>query len=607
MGRLDKFHLDGKKGDSFRHKDSLKNIFTEAERKILEIARRWANSDIDISRTALNYDLHRDYAQVHNLGARCWTRLERVLEGVRVHGAGKYTEGAQKGKYITGMEALEKAAEKPVAVVGWVFTLPKDIDKDSQEARDFFQHTYDFLSARYGKQNVIGAHVHLDENRPHMHFFFAPIVEETVERGRAGKKKIEVRRKLAADRIIGKDKNELQLAQLELDAYITKKLGRKTKLLTGLTPPGRSPSIQKLKARTAGRLRAQREAAENAQRLADETASKLESIHPQIQELGKIVADVVEDAHKKGFFGVDKSKTARAKTIESDFQKIAGVVNGISDTIQSAKHNLKLIPDWAKTGTELEAAVAAAEARRRADEDEIKKRRESITEHARRLRGRLEGLNAEVSAAAAKMVEAETKTLADLQKQAQAEKDTYIKMQAGIQDSIQAESDKKYKAALQAKNGEYQALLQQVRIAHDAKIKTEAEGQEALITLVRLRKEIKKRREELKTTTEEKQKKNDEIAVLDQQIERLEKYEKVAEANADYVQSMEPIYRLSRTLDQVAESAGKELVIHGLNVWANTGDFPADALDKATRARLHEVRQQQRPELARRGPGLMRP
>lgn len=55
----------------------------------------------------------------------------------------------------------------------WVVTMPKDLDPS--RTQEFMQGTFDFLSARYGAENVISAYVHLDENRPHMHFAFVPV------------------------------------------------------------------------------------------------------------------------------------------------------------------------------------------------------------------------------------------------------------------------------------------------------------------------------------------------------------------------------------------------------------------------------------------------
>lgn len=62
----------------------------------------------------------------------------------------------------------------------WVVTIPKPFYKNmyDENTQTFFKETYNFLSDRYGKNNVISAYVHLDEITPHMHFAFIPITED---------------------------------------------------------------------------------------------------------------------------------------------------------------------------------------------------------------------------------------------------------------------------------------------------------------------------------------------------------------------------------------------------------------------------------------------
>lgn len=59
----------------------------------------------------------------------------------------------------------------------WVVTLPKGDYTEAQE-RAFFAETYRFLSEKYGEKNVVSAFVHKDEEQPHMHFAFIPIVPD---------------------------------------------------------------------------------------------------------------------------------------------------------------------------------------------------------------------------------------------------------------------------------------------------------------------------------------------------------------------------------------------------------------------------------------------
>ena len=75
----------------------------------------------------------------------------------------------------------------------WVVTLPrKEIEADDYEyseemievkysdeqTRDFFKEVYGFLEEKYGAENVISSYVHMDEEQPHMHFAFVPVVAD---------------------------------------------------------------------------------------------------------------------------------------------------------------------------------------------------------------------------------------------------------------------------------------------------------------------------------------------------------------------------------------------------------------------------------------------
>lgn len=111
---------------------------------------KFGNQDIDTERTPLNYNLapHRD-----SQGAFVKQRCEEV--------------------YCLNRKDVNIACT-------WVVTLPKDYHDMNQgrNEKEFFQGAYDFLAKRYGQENVISAYVHMDENTPHMHYSFVPVVED---------------------------------------------------------------------------------------------------------------------------------------------------------------------------------------------------------------------------------------------------------------------------------------------------------------------------------------------------------------------------------------------------------------------------------------------
>lgn len=57
----------------------------------------------------------------------------------------------------------------------WVVTLPKNPALVGRE-REFFEQAYAFLCERVPEEMRLGAWVHMDENQPHMHFAFSPLL-----------------------------------------------------------------------------------------------------------------------------------------------------------------------------------------------------------------------------------------------------------------------------------------------------------------------------------------------------------------------------------------------------------------------------------------------
>lgn len=54
----------------------------------------------------------------------------------------------------------------------------KDEKDIPEKAKTFFKDSYDFLEDLVGKENIVYAEVHYDEDTPHMHFYFIPVVNE---------------------------------------------------------------------------------------------------------------------------------------------------------------------------------------------------------------------------------------------------------------------------------------------------------------------------------------------------------------------------------------------------------------------------------------------
>lgn len=72
----------------------------------------------------------------------------------------------------------DKAPNKKANVLSdWIVTLPKNERLEGRE-REFFEETFRFLLKKTGgKDNLVGAWVHMDETSPHMHYCFVAFCE----------------------------------------------------------------------------------------------------------------------------------------------------------------------------------------------------------------------------------------------------------------------------------------------------------------------------------------------------------------------------------------------------------------------------------------------
>lgn len=112
---------------------------------------RYANQDIDQTRTHLNYAIFaRD-----DPAAFVQSKIDEV-------------------------DVKPKGGDKATNVISdWVITLPKNPALIGRE-REFFQTAYDHMLKTVPEKLIVGAWVHLDENQPHMHFCFCPMVHTAV-------------------------------------------------------------------------------------------------------------------------------------------------------------------------------------------------------------------------------------------------------------------------------------------------------------------------------------------------------------------------------------------------------------------------------------------
>ncbi|SNU06678.1 Plasmid recombination enzyme [Lachnospiraceae bacterium] len=114
-----------------------------------------ANTNIDPERQKLNYSFH-----MNHCGLSDYQYYKKIIDEKYIYG-----RGTQREKHT-------------VTSCSWVVTAPKEICGDPIKEKNFFQGVFDFVSKRYGKDNIVNNAVHYDESgSPHIHIIFCPVTD----------------------------------------------------------------------------------------------------------------------------------------------------------------------------------------------------------------------------------------------------------------------------------------------------------------------------------------------------------------------------------------------------------------------------------------------
>lgn len=206
----------------------------------------------------------------------------------------------------------------------WVVTAPKEIK--AEETEKFFKETYNFLSNKYGKENIVSAYVHMDEITPHIHFAFVPVV-------RCKKKDI---LKVSAKELI--DKFELKRFHGDLSEYMENIFGRDIGILNESTKDG-NQAIDELKRGTAQNKLIEienqtAELTEQAEKQAEElqaTSKRLKTLKTEEKDLEKQIKELEQDFEDKKLTIKDLEK----------IKPIKGLLGGIKNIKIEDIENLK--------------------------------------------------------------------------------------------------------------------------------------------------------------------------------------------------------------------------------------------------------------------------
>lgn len=190
-----------------------------------------------------NYDLERTKFNHKFVNIETPTLLSQVYSTLNKNGIyynkGKNTNLLNGAVVTSGPEFFEKLgmkfkeSDRTYSVgkkKGKKIMIP-DIKSDEdipEKIKNFFKDSYEFLEEYVGKENIIYAEVHYDEDTPHMHFYFLPIVNqvkrkvfETDKDGNIIKHKIVGKDGIERDRPIQKkDENGNNIYRIEEGKFL---------------------------------------------------------------------------------------------------------------------------------------------------------------------------------------------------------------------------------------------------------------------------------------------------------------------------------------------------------------------------------------------------
>ena len=112
-----------------------------------------SNKDIDSKRSHLNYSFDMNHGKLSEY---------------------QYYKNRSKELYLYGRGSNRE--KESISAFGIVITCPKEIIGDRDKEYRFFKGTFDFVSARYGPENILNNTVHYDEagDGPHFHILDIP-------------------------------------------------------------------------------------------------------------------------------------------------------------------------------------------------------------------------------------------------------------------------------------------------------------------------------------------------------------------------------------------------------------------------------------------------
>lgn len=261
--------------------------------------------NIDHTRTNLNYNLRPG-------GDVC----ERVQQAVHTH-----------------EQEAGKAVRKDANVMfDWVVTLPQDCPQERTE--EFFESVVSFVEQRYGKDNILGAYVHMDETTPHVHVPVVPMMD-----GR-----------LRASKMV--NRNDLLRFHGELSEHVEQELGIHVSVeLSEEKAQEKALSSVPQKQLDAAREALKKELAEETERL-EYLRQKAREIGEEVDVMAAAAASIeqLENAPRREYGAIcreittvcDSATTKINRGIEQIRERIIAVKQRIKEIRQKAMQSFSL-------------------------------------------------------------------------------------------------------------------------------------------------------------------------------------------------------------------------------------------------------------------------
>ena len=149
----------------------------------IELTKRKGTGNYDLNRTKFNQSF---VATNKNLKAQVYSMLKEnsihynngkntnLLNGAIVSSGKEFFQSlGMNFKESNRIHQKGKYKGEPILV--------PDINSDKDipvRVKEFFDYSYQFLEGLVGRENVVCAEIHYDEDTPHMHFYFMPVVDE---------------------------------------------------------------------------------------------------------------------------------------------------------------------------------------------------------------------------------------------------------------------------------------------------------------------------------------------------------------------------------------------------------------------------------------------